>query len=141
MTQCVFCSIVRGQSKAVKVYEDQNTLAIMDIRPITKGHILVFPKKHAELLKDLDTHNTGEMMVIGRMMGKALMNSKFDVKGINYLLSDGAAAGQDVFHVHLHVIPRYKNDGFHFNMPEGYEDEKSMDEIESAAVKVRAGLE
>jgi len=141
MTECIFCSIIRGQSKATKVYEDENVVAIMDIKPITRGHVLVIPKRHAELLTELDPHLAGEMMIAARLMGKALKNSKFDIKGVNYLMSDGAAAGQEVFHVHLHVIPRYRNDGFYLHMPDGYEDEKEADEIESIALKVRAGLE
>lgn len=137
MSDCVFCSIVRGKSPAAKVYEDDNILAFMDIKPITKGHVLIVTKRHAELLTELDDELVGQMFKIAKKIAISIKKSKLGCKGINYLLADGAEAGQEVFHAHLHVIPRYRSDGFWFHMPPKYENETSRDELERVAMKIR----
>lgn len=140
MTECVFCGIVRGKIKAVKVYEDEHVIAMMDIKPITTGHMLVVPRKHAEMLTDLEDNIAGEMFIIAKKIGMALKSSKLRCKGVNYLLADGAEAGQDVFHTHLHIIPRYRSDGFYLHMPTHYDKETSVKELEDAATKIKAKL-
>jgi histidine triad (HIT) family protein len=141
MSSCVFCNIVSGKVPSTKIYEDENMLVFMDAKPINKGHVLVIPKKHAELLTDLDDSLVGEMLITAKKIGISLKKSKLNCKGINYILADGADAGQEIFHVHMHVVPRYRGDGFGFRMPPGYDDETSRDELERIAKKIRKGAE
>ncbi|MDD5172235.1 MAG: HIT family protein, partial [Candidatus ainarchaeum sp.] len=108
MPECIFCKIVRGTLQSTKLYEDEHMIAFLDSRPITKGHTLIIPKRHAELLVELDDNLVGEMLITAKKIGKALKKSKLNCRGINYVLADGAEAGQNIFHVHLHVIPRYR---------------------------------
>lgn len=133
---CIFCAIIRGQAPAVKVFEDEKMLVIMDKKPITNGHVLIIPKRHSEYLTEMNDDTLGEMFKMAKKVGIALKGSKLGCKGLNYFLSDGAEAGQDIFHVHLHVIPRYRKDGFYMHMPRNYEDETSTKELEKTASKI-----
>lgn len=137
MPECIFCRIVRGTLPSTKIFEDDDMIAFMDFKPITKGHVLIIPKKHTELLTELDDKLAGEMLVLAKKVGKALKRSKLNCRGINYILADGAEAGQDIFHVHMHVIPRYRGDGFGLRMPEREEEETDEKKLERTAVKIR----
>jgi diadenosine tetraphosphate (Ap4A) HIT family hydrolase len=141
MAECVFCRIVRGSAPGTKVYENEEVLVFMDIKPITRGHMLVIPKKHAELLTEVDDMLLGEMFRAAKKMAIALKKSKLGCRGVNYIVADGAEAGQEVFHVHIHVVPRYRGDGFGFRMPPDYEDETGLKELEKAAAKITKVLE
>ncbi|MBI5046651.1 HIT family protein [Candidatus Micrarchaeota archaeon] len=141
MSGCIFCKIVRGEVPSIKVYEDQNILAFMDIKPINPGHVLVVPKQHAELLTELEDRFVGEMLIKAKKIGLMLKKSKLNAKGVNYLLADGADAGQEVFHAHLHVIPRYRRDGFEFRMPANYDKETDLADLERIATKIRKAAE
>jgi histidine triad (HIT) family protein len=140
MSGCIFCSIIRGKTAGARVYEDDDIVVIMDIKPITAGHMLVLPKVHKELFTEMDDDSIAAMFSVAKKVGNALKKSKLRCKGINYLIADGAEAGQDVFHVHLHVIPRYRSDGFWLHMPPRYENETSLEELEKNAGKIRAAL-
>src|SRR5512143_3343176 len=100
MPECIFCLIVWGKLPSMKLYEDEEILAFMDIKPITAGHVLVIPKKHVELLTELDDDLLGKMLAVVKKAGKALKRSKLNCRGMNYIASDGAEAGQEIFHVH-----------------------------------------
>jgi histidine triad (HIT) family protein len=141
MPECIFCRIVRGDLDSVKIYEDDDILAFMDIKPITNGHVLVIPKRHVELLTELDDGLAGKMLVVAKKVGKALRTSKLNCRGINYIGSDGAEAGQEIFHVHLHVVPRYRGDGFGLRMPERGEEEEDSKRLERTAAKIRKTME
>jgi histidine triad (HIT) family protein len=138
MSGCIFCAVNKGEAPAVRVYEDDKTFVIMDRKPITNGHLLVIPKKHAEFLTELDDERLSEMFKVAKKMALALKKSKLRVKAVNYFLADGAEAGQEVFHVHLHIIPRYRGDGFYMHMPPKYEDETSTEDLERIAAKIEA---
>ncbi|QBJ98763.1 HIT family protein [Rhodococcus sp. ABRD24] len=112
MTRCVFCAIVAGAAESSVVYEDEHTVAFMDIRPLTPGHLLVVPRVHAADLSELDPGAGGRMFRVGQRLARALRDSEVDAAGVNFFLADGVEAGQEVFHVHLHVIPRTVGDGF-----------------------------
>ena len=141
MEGCVFCNIVRGKTPCTKVFEDENMIAFMDIKPINPGHVLVIPKRHTELLTELDDNLAGEMLITAKKIGLSLKKSKLNCKGLNYILADGAEAGQEVYHVHMHVVPRYRGDGFGFRMPPRYDRETSREELEKIATKIRKGAE
>jgi histidine triad (HIT) family protein len=141
MSGCTFCSIIRGKLPSTKVYEDKDVVVIMDIKPITQGHMLILSKVHRELLTEMDDDTITAMFTTAKMMGNAVKKSKLRCRGINYLLADGAEAGQEVFHAHLHVIPRYRSDGFWLHMPTSYEQETDLKELEKNAGKIRAAME
>jgi len=120
-----------------RIYEDDKVVAFLDIKPITPGHILVVPKKHSELLTELDDDLIAGMFKTAKKIGLALRKSKLRCRGINYILADGAEAGQEIFHAHLHIIPRYRGDGFWLHMPPKYESETTLKELEKVASKIR----
>lgn len=109
---CVFCAIAARQAEASVVYEDETAVAFMDLNPVTPGHLLVVPRKHAVGLEDLDAATSAHVWSVGHDMARALRRSSIRCEGINVLLCDGAVAFQTVSHFHLHVIPRYAGDGW-----------------------------
>ncbi|WP_405488496.1 HIT family protein [Nocardia sp. NBC_00511] len=108
----IFSEIIAGSAPASKVYEDADVLAFMDIRPVTPGHVLVIPKVVARSLAELDPALGGKLFQVGQRVAAALRDSEVACDGVNFFLADGVTAGQEVFHVHLHVIPRTPGDGF-----------------------------
>lgn len=108
----MFCAIVAGRSPASVVYEDAGCLAIMSIEPVNPGHLLVLPKIHAPYLADLDEATGMHLFAVAMRAASALRASGLRCEGINLFLADGAAAFQDVFHLHLHVFPRFAGDRF-----------------------------
>ena len=108
---CIFCSITARQAPARVVFEDDVCLAFMDLFPMVPGHLLVVPKTHASNLSELDEATGMHLFRIAQRMAGALRGSGLRCEGINLFLADGDAAGQDVFHVHLHVLPRFQGDG------------------------------
>jgi histidine triad (HIT) family protein len=109
---CIFCLIVAGEAPASVVYDDDQVVAFMDLYPVTPGHTLVVPKAHAVGIRDLEDEISARMIAVARRVVLALDRSSLRSDGVNLFLADGDAAGQDVFHSHLHVIPRYDGDGF-----------------------------
>ncbi|MDA2892933.1 HIT family protein [Mycolicibacterium sp. BiH015] len=111
---CVFCAIVAGEAPAITIYEDDDYLAILDIRPFTRGHTLVIPKVHTVDLTDTPAETLGAMMAIGQRIAKAARLSGLHADGNNIAVNDGKAAFQTVFHIHLHVVPRRDGDKLSF---------------------------
>jgi histidine triad (HIT) family protein len=113
-TDCVFCKIIDGEIPSMRVYEDDRTLAIMDINPVNSGHCLVIPKAHAPTLWDADPVDLQAAITAAQKVAVAL---KTVVKpdGLNMLQANGSAAFQSVPHYHLHLIPRWNNDGKGFD--------------------------
>lgn len=109
---CIFCSIVAGEAPASIVHESDRVMAFMDINPVTPGHLLVVPKAHAADLGDVEPEDTAEMMVTAQALDTAIRRSSIRSDGVNLFYADGEAAGQEVFHAHLHVFPRFAGDGF-----------------------------
>ncbi|MGW4117150.1 HIT family protein [Nocardia sp. NPDC004711] len=108
----IFSDIVAGRAPSSKVYEDEDCLAFMDIRPVTPGHVLVIPKTPVRSLAELDPALGGKLFQVGQRIAAGLRESEVHCDGVNFFLADGVTAGQEVFHVHLHVIPRTPGDGF-----------------------------
>jgi len=111
---CVFCEIVAGREAASIVYRDGRSCAFMDILPVNTGHVLVIPVSHAATLAELDPESGADLFRVGQQVAAAIRRSDLRCEGVNLFLADGEAAGQEVFHVHLHVIPRYRGDGSGF---------------------------
>jgi histidine triad (HIT) family protein len=106
---CVFCAIVAKESPAIRVYEDDDYLAILDIRPFTRGHTLVLPKCHTVDLTDTPPETLAGMTVIGQRIARAVRTTEL-ADATNIAINDGRAAFQTVFHIHLHVLPRRNGD-------------------------------
>ena len=134
----IFEKIVNREIPATILYEDDDTLAFMDIGPIIKGHVLVIPKLGYDPITETPDEVLAKLMSVAKRIAAAQMKS-LGADGVNILQNNGEAAGQEVPHIHLHIIPRFKNDGHHWNWnPKSYE---SMDEMNTLAEKIREGLE
>lgn len=107
---CIFCKIIHRELPASIVYEDDIAMAFMDIRPINKGHVLVVPKAHYAYLHELDEVTGAHLFKIAMRIDRALRASDVRVEGTNILQNNGRVAFQEVFHVHLHIIPRLRGD-------------------------------
>ncbi len=114
MTDCVFCKIRDGQVPSMKIYEDERTLVIMDINPLTSGHCLVLTKPHAPTIWDADPEDLSAAIVTAKKVASAIRHG-LKPDGLNILQANGAAAFQSVPHFHLHLIPRWSNDGKGFD--------------------------
>jgi histidine triad (HIT) family protein len=140
MSDCVFCQIVEGAAPASVVYSDSAVLAFMDIQPIVTGHMLIIPKRHAELMSELQPGEGAACWVIAETLSRALRGSGLKVEGVNVFVADGEAAFQDVPHFHVHVIPRYAGDGFSLAFPDSYGHPVERTELDDAAARIRSGL-
>jgi diadenosine tetraphosphate (Ap4A) HIT family hydrolase len=132
---CVFCSIVAGDEEASFVHEGERAVAFLDIAPASEGHLLVVPRRHAPSLAELADEDAAAMLPLARRAAAALRRSSVRCDGVNLWLADGEVAGQDVFHVHLHVVPRFAGDGVRlvadFDRPE-------REALDAVAEQVRA---
>ena len=106
---CIFCQIIAGDVSAEVVDSDERTIAFMDISPASRGHALVIPRSHARDLLDIDPEDLAAVTIAAQRLARR-MEERLGVDGINLLNSCGAAAWQTVFHLHVHVIPRYEGD-------------------------------
>ncbi|TMC46480.1 MAG: HIT family protein [Chloroflexi bacterium] len=129
---CVFCRIVEGKEQASFVAQGADALAFLDLHPITEGHTLIVPRKHAASIGEVDEVSAVAMWSLARRVAAALRSSGLRCEALNFFLADGAAAGQDVFHSHLHVIPRWEGDNFGIKFPPHYgaaADRKTLDDV------------
>ncbi len=106
---CIFCKVLAGEIPSEKVYEDEHAIAVMDINPWTRGHVVVFPRKHAENLFEIDDDELGHVAVAAKRVATKARDA-LGCDGVNLLQSNGRAAWQTIFHLHVHVIPRYDGD-------------------------------
>ena len=138
---CVFCAIVRGEMPATSVHQDDVAVAFMDIRPVQRGHpLLVVPRAHAKLLTQLDSTILTTLWSVATELNLALRNSDLPVEAVSVYVADGDAAGQEVAHVHIHLIPRREGDGFGFRFPQGDGTEPPRAELEFIGSMIRESL-
>lgn len=136
---CIFCEIIAGVQPASIVYQDETCTAFMDIQPINPGHTLVVPNWHASSLADLDLADAGHLFQAVQHIASAIRKSSVRCEGINVFLADGEAAGQEIAHVHLHVIPRFYGDGFGLHFPPSYYTKRpSREELDQVAGAIRS---
>ncbi len=109
---CIFCKIIKAELPAKKVYEDRRFLAILDINPINKGHVLVLPKEHYDNLTDTPVDVVKDLIAVIKNLCPAVVESSGG-EGFNLILNNGRVAGQLIEHLHWHIIPRLKNDNLH----------------------------
>jgi histidine triad (HIT) family protein len=133
---CVFCKIRDGQIPSTRVYEDERTIAFMDINPLNEGHTLVIPRAHAATLFGADEADLRAAIATANRVATAIREA-LDADGLNLLQANGAAAFQSVPHFHLHLIPRFKGDGKGFDWPVVAGDRAR---IQGTAEKIRRAL-
>lgn len=139
-TECVFCDLLTGRLDVSIVYQDPVCSAFMDIQPITPGHLLVVPNKHAANLAELDPNDGAQMFRVGQRLAEALEKVEVKCEGVNFFLANGEAAGQEVFHIHLHVLPRYSGDGFALKLPATYTHLPERAQLDHIASQLRNAL-
>ncbi len=137
----IFKKILDGEAPASFVYRDDRVAAFMDIQPVNPGHVLVVPIEPVELLHELDDDTCGRMMQVARAISLAIRRSGIPCEGVNLLMADGEAAGQEVPHVHLHVFPRLAGDGFGLKFAPRYYKLPPRADLDAAASQIRAALE
>ena len=134
---CIFCKIADGRIPSERILKTPDVQAFLDIGPIVKGHVLVIPREHYERVVDLPPGLLNKVIdAVHRVSGAWLHVLKAD--GVNLFKANGAAAGQVVPHVHFHVIPRFNNDGHHWNWASGTYD--APDEIVRTGERLRTAL-
>jgi diadenosine tetraphosphate (Ap4A) HIT family hydrolase len=135
--ECVFCRIVRREAPASLLHEDDQVLAFCDLNPVNPGHLLVVPKVHGVSLADLSEADGQRVFTVGQRLAAVVRTIGVRCEGVNLFLADGEAAGQEVFHVHLHVIPRFKGDRFRLVPGSRRASRRDLDDVAS---RVRAAL-
>ena len=138
---CIICQLIGGEIEVTKVYEDSSVVAVMDIRPINPGHLFISPKRHIESISELDEELGSHMFKTAIKMADALRKSELKCEGVNVFLADGKTAGQEIPHIHLHVIPRIGGDGFGFRFSESYFELPKRKELEQVASLIRKALD
>jgi len=141
MGHCIFCEIAAGRAPASIVARDDRVCAFLDIQPVNPGHLLVVPVRHAASLADLNPEDGAHLFRVAQKLTAAVRHSAVRCEGVTLLLADGKAAGQEVFHVHLHVIPRFSEDGFGFRFGTGYSELPSREDLDRVAASIRAAIE
>jgi histidine triad (HIT) family protein len=137
MSNCLFCKIVNKEIPATIVYEDDDVLVFMDIGPIIKGHALVISKQHFDPVTETPDEILTTLHVHAKRIARAQLNG-LGADGVNIMQNNGKAAGQEVPHIHVHVIPRFDGDGHHWNWnAKKYENPDEMAEL---AEKMRIHL-
>ncbi len=127
---CIFCDVVNRSIKAKIIDENELSLAFMDINPVSDGHILVISKKHYRCFSETPPETLASMASLCYKVANKISNSKLKPLGFNYLCNEGEIAGQIIFHVHIHIIPKYKKDeGFKPSAVKRHNLNSSLDEI------------
>jgi histidine triad (HIT) family protein len=137
MSECVFCDIVSGRIPSAKVHEDEMTLTFMDIGAVNPGHVLVTVKPHVENIYGLNDAFAAAVFRTAARVARAL-KAAYEPEGITLYQANGVAAGQTVFHFHLHLVPRYARDGLRITWPAKH---RSREQLEADAARLRAALE
>ena len=139
MEVCAFCRIQTGELVSSRVLEDNLAIAFLDIRPINPGHTLIIPRRHVVSFVDLTAEEAQRVILIGQRVASALKTT-LGCGGITFSVADGEAAGQEVPHTHLHVIPRYSGDGFGWRLPAGYGPNSDRGNLDEMASRIRNAL-
>ena len=137
---CIFCRIVAGEIPATFVHQGATATAFMDINPVTPGHLLVIPNAHYPSLADAPVETWAHVMRIARRIAVALRRSDFEADGVNLFLADGEVAGQEVAHLHVHVIPRLPGDGFRIASGPASGAPPARETLERQAEAIQAAL-
>ena len=134
MADCIFCKIINSEIPSVKFYEDNDFIAILDAFPLNDGHALVIPKAHHQDISSLPAELSSKLLVVGQKVQNLILNSSISSEGTNILINQGAVAGQTVFHVHMHILPRNPKDEIYFHHKKT--EFKPIDELQIVAEKI-----
>ena len=141
-SDCVFCRIVQGTAQASFIHRDELVSALLDIRPVTPGHLLVIPNRHVAAVHALPDTTANRLFSIARQLARSLREGDaVRAEGVNLFVADGEAAGQEVFHAHLHVIPRFEGDGFEISAAAWRDPPPIRDELDRQAAAIRVAME
>ncbi|MBK8268432.1 MAG: HIT family protein [Planctomycetes bacterium] len=127
-TNCIFCKIVLGQIPAIKVFESDTALAFLDVGPLAEGHVLIVPKEHYSDIRKITPEELALVMTPIPKLAAAIMRAT-GAQGLNFLQNTGAVAGQSVFHLHFHLIPRNDSDGLGYRWNAGKYAEGRAEEL------------
>ncbi len=135
-TNCIFCKIANGDIPSSTLYEDDLFRVILDLSPAAKGHALILPKQHMANIFEMDDATAGKVFILASRIAKA-MKTALNCDGLNIVQNNGEVAGQTVFHFHMHIIPRYENDGQNITWIPGTSE---AEEREAIAAQIKALL-
>lgn len=135
-TNCIFCKIAKGELPSTTLYENEDVRVIFDISPASKGHAIILPKEHAANLFECPDELAAKLLPVAKKVGAAL-KEELSCDGVNILQNNGEAAGQTVFHLHVHVIPRYADDAVNISWEHGEPDGELLT---SLAEKISSSL-
>lgn len=138
MSVCIFCQIIAGQAASVRVAESGLAIAFLDIRPVNLGHVLVVPRRHVASFTELEDVEGEQVFDLVRRVGRGLKAALPGCEGISLSLADGEAAGQEVPHVHFHMIPRSTGDGFGWRR---FGEQAGREALEATGALIRRSLE
>ncbi len=130
---CIFCKIANGEIPSKTLYEDEQFRVILDLGPATKGHALILPKDHFANLYELPDETAAKVMQLAKKMATQ-MTEKLGCDGFNLVQNNGETAGQTVFHFHLHLIPRYENDGQEIGWTPGSPSQEELEAIKNEII-------
>lgn len=131
---CIFCKIIAGEIPSTAVYEDDDFRAILDVNPAARGHVIILPKKHAANIFELEDEEAAKIFPVAKKIATALKKT-YQCDGVNVLQNNGEAAGQTVFHLHVHVIPRYYDDDVNIMWKPG-----ETPDLEAVAEEIKKNL-
>src|SRR4051812_2294663 len=137
--KCTFCDIIHGAGEVSLCYEDADAIAFMDIQPVNAGHVLVVPRMHYETLADVPRQLAMHLFDISVQLAE-VVRQVTGCKDLNLVVNSGAEAGQDVFHYHVHVIPRRAGDGFDVPLPFGGSEMPDRTLLDAMAARLIASL-
>ena len=140
MSDCPFCAVVEGTAEGSIVFEDEVSLALMDICPVYPGHTLVVPRVHYDNLVACPQELAAHLFNVAAKLGPAIMEATGGT-AFNVWTANGEDAGQRVFHLHLHVLPRFPDDKFGLRFPKSFPAVKDQDELEAMAARIRAAVQ
>lgn len=135
MDDCIFCKIVKGTAPSHKVFENEHTMAFLDIFPMAVGHSLVIPKKHYKNMQDVSPQDLVEVIKTVQVVGKALTKA-LEAPAFNVHQSNNKEAGQVVFHLHFHVVPRFENDSVSFKWQVSEKAKEQIPQVKEKILKV-----
>jgi histidine triad (HIT) family protein len=136
---CTFCDLIAGAAEVSVCYEDADAIAFMDIQPVNPGHLLVVPRRHYESLADIPAELAMDLFAVATRLAPVVMRVA-GAAGMNIVVNSGAAAGQDVFHYHVHVIPRREGDGFDVPLPFAGSSMPERERLDAAAARIISAM-
>ena len=136
---CIFCDIMKGAAEVSVCYEDSQAIAFMDIQPVNAGHTLVVPRQHVESFADLPAELCRHLFDIARSLAPVVERVS-RAEGLNLIVSSGESAGQDVFHFHIHLIPRRAGDGFEVQLPYAGSEMAQRERLDAMAALINVEL-